>query len=84
MYAGVGNGGCLWDGMSRGMAEPRQVSWLVFAGVGWTGVSFNGMNEKMKKMNDNVHRGSFSGHTGRTSHTLDPPSCISLPHSSIE
>jgi len=22
------------------------VSWLAFAGVGWTGVSFNGMNKK--------------------------------------
>ena len=46
------------------MAEPRQVSWLVFTGVRWTGISFHGMNEKMKKMNHDVHRGSFSGRTG--------------------
>jgi len=40
---------------------------------GWMGVSFNGMNEKMKQTNDDVHRGSFSERTGRASHTLGPP-----------
>jgi len=55
------------------MADPRQVLWLMFAGVGWTGVSFNGMNEKMKKTNDEVHCGSFSGRTCQASHTLGPP-----------
>jgi hypothetical protein len=36
----------------------------MFAGVRWTGISFNGMNEKMEKTNHDVHHGSFCGLTG--------------------
>ena len=31
------------------MADPRQVSWLVFTGVRWMGVSFHGMNKKSEE-----------------------------------
>ena len=65
-------GGGLWDEVSG--EWPQQMSWLMFAGVGKrAGQLLDGRNKRIKKMNHNVHCGSFSVHTGPASHTMGLP-----------
>jgi len=50
-----------------------------------SGTESAGLKNRGKgKTNHNFHHGSLCGHTGWASHSLGPPSCFSLPHSSIE
>jgi len=54
-------------------------------GVLASGMESGGLKNRGKgKMNHNFHRGSLCGRTGWASHSLGPPSCFSLPHSSIK
>ena len=50
-----------------------------------SGTESGGLKTQGKgKMNHNFHRGSLCGRTEWASHSLDPPSCFSLPHSSTK
>ena len=69
-------GGGLWDKVSR--EWPQQMSWLMFAGIGKRAGQLDRRNERMKKMNHNIHHGSFSVCTGLASHTMDLPPGASL------
>ena len=71
-------GGGLWDEVSR--EWPQQMLWLMFAGIGKRAGQLDGRNKRMKKMNHDVHHGSFSVCTGLASHTLGlPPGAFLSP-----